>query len=123
MTAREALALSGIAAAAVALGATALVAVPFGASADSRTAIGSTVVDLTPGPVKEWAIQLFGTSDKLFLALSVLVVIAVVAARRRALGALANTDGQPGDRARRQSRDRPPCCRGPARPSSTSSPP
>jgi DMSO/TMAO reductase YedYZ molybdopterin-dependent catalytic subunit len=80
VTAREALALSGIAAAAVALGAAALVAVPFGASADSRTAIGSTVVDLTPGPVKEWAIQLFGTSDKLFLALSVLVVIAVVAA-------------------------------------------
>ena len=80
VTAREALALSGIAAAAVALGTSALVAVPFGDSADSRTAVGSTVIDLTPGPVKEWAIQTFGTSDKLFLALSVLVVIAVVAA-------------------------------------------
>jgi DMSO/TMAO reductase YedYZ molybdopterin-dependent catalytic subunit len=80
VTARETLALSGIAAAAVSLGTSALVAVPFGAGADSRTAVGSTVIDLTPGPVKEWAIQTFGTNDKLFLALAVLVVIAAVAA-------------------------------------------
>ena len=82
--------LSGIAAAAVTLGVSALVAVPLGSSADARNAIGSTVIDLTPGPVKEWAIQTFGTSDKLFLALAVLLVIAVLAAiaglteRRRA---------------------------------------
>lgn len=82
--------LSGIAAAAVTLGVSALVAVPLGSSADARNAIGSTVIDLTPGPVKEWAIQTFGTSDKLFLSLAVLVVIAVLAAiaglteRRRA---------------------------------------
>lgn len=37
------------------------------------------VIDLTPGPVKEWAIQTFGTNDKLFLTVSVLVVIAVIA--------------------------------------------
>lgn len=86
---------SGIAAAAVALGVTQLVAAPFGAAADSRTAIGSTVIDLTPGPVKEWAIQLFGTADKLFLGLAVLAVIAVVAAvtascetRRRPIGSI-----------------------------------
>lgn len=82
--------LSGIAAAAVTLGVSALVAVPLGSSADARNAIGSTVIDLTPGPVKEWAIQTFGTSDKLFLSLAVLLVIAVLAAiaglteRRRA---------------------------------------
>lgn len=82
--------LSGIAAAAVTLGVSALVAVPLGSSADARNAIGSTVIDLTPGPVKEWAIQTFGTSDKLFLAVAVLLVIAVLAAiaglveRRRA---------------------------------------
>ncbi|MDF2585094.1 MAG: oxidoreductase, partial [Mycobacterium sp.] len=64
--------LSGIAAAAVTLGVSALVAVPLGSSADARNAIGSTVIDLTPGPVKEWAIQTFGTSDKLFLSLAVL---------------------------------------------------
>jgi hypothetical protein len=36
------------------------------------------VVNLTPGPVKEWAIQTFGTADKLFLSVMVLVVIAAV---------------------------------------------
>jgi DMSO/TMAO reductase YedYZ molybdopterin-dependent catalytic subunit len=72
--------LPGVAAAAVAVGVGALVAVPFGAEADARTAIGSSVIDLTPGPVKEWAIQSFGTNDKSFLAIMVLVVIVAVAA-------------------------------------------
>ena len=72
--------LAGVAAAAVALGVSELVAVAFGPSADSRTAIGSTVIDLTPGPVKEWAIQIFGTNDKLMLTIAVLIVIAVIAA-------------------------------------------
>ncbi len=73
-------ALAGVAAAAVALGVTQLAAVPFGPGADSRTAVGSAVIDLTPGPVKEWAIELFGTADKLALSIIVLGVIAVVAA-------------------------------------------
>ncbi len=88
--------LSGVAAAAVALGVAQLTAVAFGPHADSRTAIGSAVIDLTPGPVKEWAIQLFGTSDKLALSIVVLVVIAVLAAltaqyetRRRPVGSIA----------------------------------
>ncbi|MCW2691148.1 MAG: sulfite oxidase-like oxidoreductase [Mycobacterium sp.] len=72
--------LIGIAAAAIALGVTQLVAVPFGAAADARTAVGSALIDLTPGPVKEWAIQTFGTNDKLFLSAMVLIVIAAVAA-------------------------------------------
>ncbi|HEX7825341.1 MAG TPA: molybdopterin-dependent oxidoreductase, partial [Mycobacterium sp.] len=72
--------LTGLAAAAVALGVSALVAVPFGPSADARTAVGSSVIDLTPGPVKEWAIQTFGTADKLFLTAMVLIVIGTVAA-------------------------------------------
>jgi DMSO/TMAO reductase YedYZ molybdopterin-dependent catalytic subunit len=72
--------LAGLAAAAIALGVGALVAVPFGSSADARTAVGSTVIDLTPGPVKEWAIQTFGTADKLFLSAMVLIVIGTVAA-------------------------------------------
>ncbi|MCW2559075.1 MAG: sulfite oxidase-like oxidoreductase [Mycobacterium sp.] len=72
--------LAGLAAAAIALGVSALVAVPFGSSADARTAVGSSVIDLTPGPVKEWAIQTFGTADKLFLSAMVLIVIGTVAA-------------------------------------------
>ncbi|OBA78009.1 oxidoreductase [Mycolicibacterium mucogenicum] len=71
--------LAGLAAAAVALGVAALLAIPLGPHADSRTAVGSVVIDLTPGPVKEWAIQTFGTNDKLFLTVAVLVVIAVIA--------------------------------------------
>ena len=72
--------LAGIAAAAVALGVTQLLAVPFGPQADARTAVGSAVIDLTPGPVKEWAIQTFGTADKLFLTVLVVGAIALVAA-------------------------------------------
>jgi DMSO/TMAO reductase YedYZ molybdopterin-dependent catalytic subunit len=72
--------LAGVAAAAVAIGIGQLAAAPIGPSADSRTAVGSAVIDLTPGPVKEWAIQLFGTADKLALSILVLGVIAVIAA-------------------------------------------
>ncbi len=71
---------AGVAAATLALGVTQLVAAPFGPAADSRTAVGSAVIDLTPGPVKEWAIQTFGTADKLFLTVAVVAVILVVAA-------------------------------------------
>jgi DMSO/TMAO reductase YedYZ molybdopterin-dependent catalytic subunit len=72
--------LAGIAAAAVALGVTQLIAVAFGPQADARTAIGSAIIDLAPGPVKEWTIQTFGTADKLFLTVLILGVIALIAA-------------------------------------------
>jgi len=71
---------AGVAAAAVALGVTQLVSAFVSPASDARTAVGSAVVNLTPGPVKEWAIQTFGTNDKLFLSTSMLVVIAVLAA-------------------------------------------
>jgi DMSO/TMAO reductase YedYZ molybdopterin-dependent catalytic subunit len=87
--------LSGLASAALALGITQLLSVPFGQRADARTAVGSAVIDLTPGPVKEWAIGTFGTSDKLFLTVAVLVVVAAIAAltaswetRRRPVGSV-----------------------------------
>jgi DMSO/TMAO reductase YedYZ molybdopterin-dependent catalytic subunit len=80
MAAGDRKAMAGIAAAAVAVGVTQLLAVAFGPQADARTAIGSTVIDLTPGPVKEWVIQIFGTADKLVLTGLVLAVIAVLAA-------------------------------------------
>ena len=72
--------IAGVAAASVSLGVAQLVGIPFGAQADARTAIASSVVDLTPGPIKEWAIQTLGSLDKLFLAVVVLVVIATIAA-------------------------------------------
>ncbi|OCB52722.1 oxidoreductase [Mycobacterium malmoense] len=88
--------IAGVAAASLALGSAQLVGIPFGARADARAAIGSAVVDLTPGPIKEWAIQTLGSLDKLFLAVAVLVVIAAIAAiagtletRRRPLGSAA----------------------------------
>ncbi len=57
-------------------------------------AVGSTVIDLTPTPVKEWAVKQFGTSDKpiligsVFAGVLVLSAVAGILARRRfALGA------------------------------------
>lgn len=80
MAARSTKATAGIAAAAVALGVTQLLAAFVGQEADARTAVGSAVIDLTPGPVKELVIRAFGTADKLVLSVLVLVVIAVIAA-------------------------------------------
>jgi DMSO/TMAO reductase YedYZ molybdopterin-dependent catalytic subunit len=88
--------LAGVAAAVVALGVAALVAAPFSPAADVRTAVGSAAIDLAPGGAKEWAIRTFGTSDKLFLSVAVIVVIIAVAAiaaafetRRAPVGSLA----------------------------------
>ncbi|BBY56971.1 molybdopterin-dependent oxidoreductase [Mycolicibacterium sarraceniae] len=71
---------AGVAAAAVALGVVQLTAAFFSPAADARTAVGTAVINLTPGPVKEWAIQTFGTADKLFLSVAVIAVIGVLAA-------------------------------------------
>src|ERR1700722_6775103 len=88
--------IAGVAAASVSLGVAQLVSIPFGAQADARAAIGSVAVDLTPGPIKEWAIQSLGSLDKLFVAIAVLVMIATIAAiagsfetRRRPVGSAA----------------------------------
>jgi hypothetical protein len=56
-----------VAAASVSLRVAQLVGIPFGARADARAAIGSVVVDLRPGPIKEWAIQTLGSLDKLWV--------------------------------------------------------
>lgn len=72
--------MAGVAAAAVSLGVTQLLAAFVGPESDSRTAVGSAVIDVTPGPVKEWAITTFGTMDKLVLSVLVLAVIAAIAA-------------------------------------------
>ncbi|MCW1956972.1 MAG: oxidoreductase, partial [Mycobacterium sp.] len=71
---------AGAAAAAVSLGVTQLVGTVFSPAADARNAVGTAVINLTPGPVKEWAIQTFGTSDKTFLTIMVVLVAAAVCA-------------------------------------------
>jgi hypothetical protein len=71
---------AGLAAAAVALGVTQLAAAFFSPAADARTSVGTSVINLTPGPVKEWAIQTFGTNDKTFLTVMVVVVISALIA-------------------------------------------
>ncbi|GAB3887479.1 molybdopterin-dependent oxidoreductase [Terrabacter terrigena] len=82
-------ALCGVLAAVAGIAAGHLLAAFLSPAASPVLAIGSTVIDLTPTPVKEWAIATFGTADKVVLQGSVLVgtlVLAAVAgllARRR----------------------------------------
>ena len=71
---------AGVAGAVVALGVTQLVSALVSPASDARAAIGAVVIDNTPGPAKEWAIQTFGTADKLFLSITVLLVVVTVAA-------------------------------------------
>ncbi len=71
---------AGVAGAAVAFGVTEILAALVSPAGDARTAVGTAVVNLTPGPVKEWAIQTFGIADKTFLSVLVLLVATVLAA-------------------------------------------
>ncbi|WP_024799938.1 molybdopterin-dependent oxidoreductase [Nocardia sp. BMG51109] len=73
-------AVGGIVAAGLALGIAELVSVPIDSGSTPLTAIGSTVVDRTPDRVREWAIDAFGTNDKLVLFLAMAAVAVAVAA-------------------------------------------
>ena len=80
-------------AAAAGVGVGHLVAALVSPSASPVLAVGSTVIDATPTPVKEWAVSTFGTSDKPILIASVSVVtlllagaIGLLARSRRSLG-------------------------------------
>ena len=76
------------------MGAGHLVAALTTPAASPVLAVGSSVIDLTPTPLKEWAIRNFGSNDKLVLVGSVILVVLVLAAvagvlarRRLAAGA------------------------------------
>jgi DMSO/TMAO reductase YedYZ molybdopterin-dependent catalytic subunit len=56
-------------------------------------AVGSTVIDLTPTPMKEWAIRQFGTADKAVLVGSVLVAVLLLAALAGVISARRPTPG------------------------------
>ncbi|MDN5796183.1 MAG: hypothetical protein L0H79_10600 [Intrasporangium sp.] len=73
------LAFSGALAAALAMATGHLLAALTAPSASPVLAVGSAVIDLTPTPVKEWAVAHFGTADKAVLVGGVLLVTLVVA--------------------------------------------
>ena len=68
-----------------------LVAAALNPASSPVLAVGSTVIDLTPTPMKEWAVREFGTRDKpiligsVMLATLLLTAVAGVLARRRFL--------------------------------------
>jgi DMSO/TMAO reductase YedYZ molybdopterin-dependent catalytic subunit len=85
----------GVLATVVGLAAGHLVAALTVPAASPVLAVGSTVIDLTPTPLKEWAIRQFGSADKAVLVGSVIVVVlllaavaGVVADRRETVGLL-----------------------------------
>src|SRR5690349_16603079 len=79
-TTRLTYAVSGLLAAAAGMAAGHLVAAFLNPAASPVLAIGSTVVDATPTPVKEWAVQTLGTADKPVLLTTVAVVTALASA-------------------------------------------
>lgn len=79
-------ALSGLLAAAGGIAAAELVASLVRPESSPLVAIGGTVIDATPTPVKEFAVATFGTYDKPLLIGTILVVLAILAA---AVGVLA----------------------------------
>lgn len=73
-------ALIGLIAGVAALGAGHLVAGFVGASASPFLAVGNTAIDLTPMPLKDFAVRAFGTYDKLVLLAGMAVVITLFVA-------------------------------------------
>lgn len=72
-------ALIGVLAAASALAAGHLVAGLTGPSSSPYLAVGNTAIDLTPQPVKSFAVETFGTADKLALLVGMGLVIVLLA--------------------------------------------
>ncbi|ONI82782.1 molybdopterin-binding protein [Saccharothrix sp. ALI-22-I] len=76
---RSTAALIGLLGVAAALAAGHLVAGLVGPSASPFLAVGNTAIDFTPSPLKDFAVQAFGTYDKLVLLLGMAVVLLAVA--------------------------------------------
>src|SRR3954451_10714760 len=80
MRSRITYALFGILATLVGVAAGHLVASLLDPASSPVLAVGSQVIDLTPTPMKEWAIQHFGDKDKTILIGSVMAGVLVLAA-------------------------------------------
>ncbi|GAA2183791.1 molybdopterin-dependent oxidoreductase [Micromonospora lupini] len=92
-TSRRYAALAGITAAAVAIGTAEPVAVLTGPRSAPLVAVGGVVVDAVPEPLKQFAIDVFGTADKIALLTGTALLLGgfaallgVLAIRRLALG-------------------------------------
>jgi DMSO/TMAO reductase YedYZ molybdopterin-dependent catalytic subunit len=72
--------LSGALAAAVALGISELISGLVASAPSLVEGLGNWVIDHVPSAVKEWAISLFGTNDKLVLLISITAVTLVIGA-------------------------------------------
>jgi len=72
-------ALIGLVSGAVAVTVSLLVAGLVNPVAFPVVAVGNSVVDLTPAPLKEWAIRTFGENDKIVLLAGILLVMAAIA--------------------------------------------
>ncbi|MEH0846000.1 molybdopterin-dependent oxidoreductase [Micromonospora sp. CPCC 205711] len=79
-TPRRLAALAGITAAAVAVGVAEPVAVLTGPRSAPLIAVGGLVVDVVPGPLKQFAIAVFGTYDKIALLVGTALLLAGFAA-------------------------------------------
>ncbi len=86
-------ALAGVTAGGFTLGVAEVLAAVVSPSSSPVLAVGSAFIDLTPPPLKDFAVETFGTNDKLVLLVSMVVVITalaavagVLAARRRLFG-------------------------------------
>ncbi|HEX8972541.1 MAG TPA: oxidoreductase, partial [Oryzihumus sp.] len=77
---------TGVLAAVAGIAAGHLVAGLTNPAASPVLAVGSTVIDATPTPVKEWAVAHFGTNDKPVLLGSVTLVTLLLAAAAGVLG-------------------------------------
>jgi DMSO/TMAO reductase YedYZ molybdopterin-dependent catalytic subunit len=71
---------AGLLSAAAGVGASMIVSVIVGGAPTPSTAVGSRVIDATPGAVKDWAVNHLGTNDKPFLLTGIFSAIAVLAA-------------------------------------------
>ena len=72
-------ALTGLLATAAAIGVAELVAGITGSAGEPVIAVGSAAIDLTPVPVKDFAIQHFGSHDKMVLLAGIYVMLALFA--------------------------------------------
>ncbi|HEX5331724.1 MAG TPA: molybdopterin-dependent oxidoreductase [Cellulomonas sp.] len=72
--------IAGIAAGALTLGVAALVAAVVSPASDPLVALGGTFIDATPAWLKNVAVRVFGTSDKLALTIGMVIVVAALAA-------------------------------------------
>ena len=86
---------AGVLAAAVALGVAELVSAMIEGTDNPVVSVGEVVVDHVPSAVKDWAISVFGTTDKVALIIGTLVLLVfaaaglgILAARRRWVGDL-----------------------------------